>query len=416
MNHNDELNEHQQPDHSPMPPNGDASMPTPAEDTAEAGASPTKKPDSRARAKKMLLILLVSLVVLLLLNLIPFDKMEAAVDDLPAETQPTVTYGENFFKIPDYDEDVTEDEIYQTKYNRLLTFESGGESFSVTADTAASHGLVCLLFQEYMETLMAGDNAACDALFSDDYLKKNPASGFAPQKIYDMKVKVVRSQHLENGDANGAYKGYTVSYCEVTYKIRDNNGTLRRDFFREGDTVPLIFEVLEKGNSAKINSISAIQTGDNIPTTETKGDSIVMYTIWIAVILLAIVIEASSATLTAIWFMPGALVSLVLALCDCSVTSQVVVFALLSLVCLTLGMTLIRKRLKKKFVPTNADRLIGMDGVVSEEIENLAAKGEVKVDGKRWSARSEDGSTIEEGAVVTILRIEGVKLIVEKKK
>ncbi len=426
MNHNDELNENRQspaaPDHSPLPPNGGSSLPsaeTTASEAAEATAVkavPVQRPDGRARAKKLLAILLISLVVLLLLNLIPFDKMEAAVSDLPVETEPAVTYGDNFFKIPDYNEDVNEDEIYQTKYNRLLTFESGGEAFSVTADTAATHGKVCLLFQNYMETLTAGDTAACDALFTDDYLAKNGASDFAPQKIYDMTVKVVRSQYLEDGDANGSYKGYTVTYCEVSYKIRDNNGTLRRDFFREGDTVPLIFEVLEKGDYVRINGISAIQSGDNT-STESKGESIVMYTIWIAVIALAIIIEASTATLTAIWFMPGALVSLILALCGLSVTVQVVVFATLSLICLIVGMTLIRKRLKmKKPVPTNADRLIGMDGVVSEAIDNVTAKGEVKADGKRWSARSEDGSAIEEGAIVTILRIEGVKLIVEKKK
>lgn len=422
MNRNDELNENlPTPDRSPMPPNGEAPTeeiaPSPAADgSEEATEASAKKAVGRARAKRMLLALLISLVALLLLNLIPFDKMESAVDDLPAETEPVVTYNDNFFKIPDYDEDVTEDEIYLTKYNRLLTFESGGEASSVTAETAAAHGVVCQLFQSYMETLMAGDTAACDALFTDDYREKNKPSDFAPQKIYDMQVKVVRSQFLENGDANGAYKGYTVSYCQVSYKIRDNNGTLRRDFYREGDTVPLIFEVLEKDGAAKINGISAIQSGDSTQPAQKEGESIVMYTVWIAVIALSIIVEASTATLTAIWFIPGALVSLVLALCGLSVTVQVVAFALLSVICLAVGITLIRKRLKKKFVPTNADRIIGMDGVVSEEIDNLAAKGEVKVDGKRWSARSEDGSTIEEGAVVTILRIEGVKLIVEKKK
>jgi membrane protein implicated in regulation of membrane protease activity len=52
-----------------------------------------------------------------------------------------------------------------------------------------------------------------------------------------------------------------------------------------------------------------------------------------------------------------------------------------------------------------------MIAVVTEPIDSIAGTGEVKVDGKRWSARMEDGKTAEIGARVRVLRIEGVKLI-----
>ncbi len=412
---------------SPMPPNSpdvppEATLPADPADHSAASSAPVAeepaatKADPRRKAKKILLTLVISLVVLLLLNLIPFDRIsEAATADRPKETAPVVTYNDSFFAIPDYGEDVTEDEIYQTKYNRLLTFERGNEAFTVTADTADQYGAVCVLFQNYMQTLMAGDRDAHDALFTDDYLEKNGAASFAPQKVFDMKVKVVRSKVLTDGDAKGEYKGYTVSYCEVTYKLRQNNGTLRRDFYREGDTIPLIFEVLEKDGTVEINEISTILV-DDLTHSESKGVSIMMYGIWIAVVAVAIFFEAASATLTAIWFIPGAITSLILALCGFTWQTQVLVFFLLSLVLTVIGTLFLRKRiLKKPHVPTNTDRIIGTTGIVTESIDNIAAKGEVKADGKRWSARSEDGSLIEEGALVTILRIEGVKLIVEKK-
>lgn len=392
---------------SPMPPNTDGGEPV---DSAKE-----KRLKNRARAMKLLIGLLISMVVLLLLNLIPFDRIAKSMEDTEEQTQPLNTYGDNFFKIPDYEEDVTEDTIYQTKYNRLLSYTIGNETFTVTAETAEAHGVLCVTFQTFMESLVAGDTDACNALFSDAYLEKNGKFDFAPQKIYDMKVKVGDSTFLKDGDKDGAYKGYTHYYCEVSYKIKDNNGTLRRDFHKEGDTVPQIFEVVEKDGTATITMISAIQIGE--PTTNEEGNSVMMYMTWIAVIAVAIFIEAASATLTAIWFMPGALVSLVLALLGVSWQTQLLVFFLLSVVLAALGILFFRKRLLKKTpIPTNADRIIGMEGVVSEEIENLAAKGEVKVDGKRWSARSENGEKIEEGAIVTILRIEGVKLIVEKKQ
>ena len=56
------------------------------------------------------------------------------------------------------------------------------------------------------------------------------------------------------------------------------------------------------------------------------------------------------------------------------------------------------------------------DAVVLESINNLEAKGQVKVRGQVWSARSADESvTYAAGEVVRVLSIEGVKLICEKK-
>ena len=388
---------------SPAEPNGTDPVPTPPQR------------DNKKKAKTILLSLVIALAALLLLNLIPFEQLtKQTIDNLPEETDPVVTYPAENFYAPDYDEDVTKDEIYQT-YNRLLTFARDNETFSVTPETAESHGPVCVLFQNYMEALMAGDSEACNNLFTKEYLEKKGKFNFAPQKVYDMTVEVVRSEVLTNGDAKGEYKGYTVTYCEVSYKLRQNNGTLRKDFYREGDTLPQIFEVLEKDGSAQINQIRSIRSGTQTPT-QTKGGSIIMYIVWIVAIVLAVFLEAETAAITAIWFVPGAVVSLILALCNVSWQTQVLVFVLLSLVLLLFGLLFVKKRIKKMgYTPTNADRIIGMEGMVTETIDAIAATGEVKVDGKRWTARSEDGSVIAEGEIVRILRIEGVKVIVEKK-
>jgi membrane protein implicated in regulation of membrane protease activity len=65
---------------------------------------------------------------------------------------------------------------------------------------------------------------------------------------------------------------------------------------------------------------------------------------------------------------------------------------------------------------TNADRCIGKDAIVTQDINNIEACGQVKADGKIWTARSSDDSVIPEGALVTVEKIEGVKLIVTPKK
>ena len=67
------------------------------------------------------------------------------------------------------------------------------------------------------------------------------------------------------------------------------------------------------------------------------------------------------------------------------------------------------KLLKKE--KTNLDRIIGMKGVVTEDIEEMNI-GEIKVDGKRWSATS--NTTLKVGEKVKILKINGVKVEVER--
>ena len=63
-------------------------------------------------------------------------------------------------------------------------------------------------------------------------------------------------------------------------------------------------------------------------------------------------------------------------------------------------------------VATNADRVIGREAVVTEDIDNIQGKGRVSISGADWTARAEDDRPIPAGSTVRVLRIEGVKVIV----
>ena len=110
----------------------------------------------------------------------------------------------------------------------------------------------------------------------------------------------------------------------------------------------------------------------------------------------------------------GAAAALIAALCGAEVWLQVVLFFGVSIVLLLCLRPLSKRLLKQKKVATNADSNIGKEAIVTEEIDNLQGKGAVKIAGVEWSARSEDGSVIEKDAVVRILRIEGVKVCVQR--
>ena len=134
--------------------------------------------------------------------------------------------------------------------------------------------------------------------------------------------------------------------------------------------------------------------------------------LWFGVLVSSVMIEASTSALVAIWFMPSAIVSLILALFKVDVSVQFLIFFVLSAILILLSRMILKKVSISHHVPTNADAIIGQRAVVTEAIDNLAAKGQVKVCGQIWSARSEDENVrYDEGEVLVVVAIEGVKLI-----
>ena len=135
--------------------------------------------------------------------------------------------------------------------------------------------------------------------------------------------------------------------------------------------------------------------------------------IWVVALILFAIVEAVTVQLVSIWFAAGALAALIADLLGASVTVQFVVFLAVSIICFIVTRPLVKKFSTSKIQSTNADRCIGETAVVVEEIDNVNAKGQVKVNGNIWTARSENDEVIAEGEKVTVLKIEGVKLIVK---
>lgn len=138
-----------------------------------------------------------------------------------------------------------------------------------------------------------------------------------------------------------------------------------------------------------------------------------MLIFWIVLLILLIVVEAVTAQMVTIWFAAGAVGAIVAELLNAPLWLQWVVFIAVSAVALIVTRPLVKKLTKAKIQPTNADRCIGQTAVVTEEIDNIAGKGQVRINGTDWTARSADGSVIEKEEKVTVERIEGVKLIVK---
>ena len=139
------------------------------------------------------------------------------------------------------------------------------------------------------------------------------------------------------------------------------------------------------------------------------------WVIWLVVAIIMLVIEVVTTGLVTLWFALGAIVAMVMDLCGAPLASQIIVMALVSIVSFILCMIWVRPKLeslrKKNVQRTNADRLIGREGVVIVPFNATEGKGQVKVDGQIWSAKADND--LEEGTKITVKAIEGVKLVVE---
>ena len=136
--------------------------------------------------------------------------------------------------------------------------------------------------------------------------------------------------------------------------------------------------------------------------------------IWLVLLLLFAGAEAATVGLTSIWFAAGALCALIAALLGGALWIQIALFLAASVLCLLAVRPLARRHLNSRVEPTNADRVIGEQAQVTEDIDNIRGKGAVVIRGIAWTARSEDGSPVPAGSLVKVLRIEGVKVFVER--
>lgn len=134
--------------------------------------------------------------------------------------------------------------------------------------------------------------------------------------------------------------------------------------------------------------------------------------VWLVLLIVFGIAEAATVGLVSIWFAAGSLLALLAAVLGAPVPVQVLIFVAGSLVTLVIIRPLAGKYINGRRVPTNADRVIGQEAVVTEAIDNLHAQGQVKVAGAPWTARSDDDAPISAGTTVRVLRIEGVKLYV----
>lgn len=145
--------------------------------------------------------------------------------------------------------------------------------------------------------------------------------------------------------------------------------------------------------------------------------------LWAVVLVVAILFEVRTSDVSAVWFIPAAAVALLLSFFSKEsplggLLLQSIAFVIVALVSFVIFKVSFNKKIKKlKKGKTNITALIGEKCLVTEEISNIHVKGAVNLKGMVWSARSlDENDVIEEGTIVVVERIDGVKLICSREK
>ena len=136
---------------------------------------------------------------------------------------------------------------------------------------------------------------------------------------------------------------------------------------------------------------------------------------WLVVFILLILIELATMGLTTIWFAGGAVAGFVASMLGANVVIQAAAFFAVSILLLFFTRPFAVRYIKSNKTKTNVDGLIGQEALVLEEINNIRETGCARLEGKEWTARSMNDTVIPKDTVVTVERIEGVKLIVKAK-
>jgi membrane protein implicated in regulation of membrane protease activity len=135
---------------------------------------------------------------------------------------------------------------------------------------------------------------------------------------------------------------------------------------------------------------------------------------WLGMAIIFTLIEVFTAGLTTIWFAIGSIPMIFLSFLPIPFLYQVLIMLVISIVLLIFTRPFFVKKLNANKEKTNVDALIGKTALVTKKITKFE-KGEVKIDGKIWTAKSVSDEDLDAGTECLLQSIEGVTAIVSKK-
>lgn len=136
---------------------------------------------------------------------------------------------------------------------------------------------------------------------------------------------------------------------------------------------------------------------------------------WFILAVIFAVIEACTMALTTIWFAIASVIMAFVAFLPIPFRYQLLLFIVISAVLFVFLRKISVQWFSKKKEKTNVEAMAGKTALVTKKITKFE-KGEIKVDGIVWTAKTEDDSELNKNTECIIERIEGVTAVVTQKQ
>lgn len=138
--------------------------------------------------------------------------------------------------------------------------------------------------------------------------------------------------------------------------------------------------------------------------------------VWLALFVILLIVELLTVGLTSIWFAGGALAALVLELLGVDLIWQIGAFILVSFVLVYFTRAFAVKYINAHHEKTNYEQVVGKIVRITQRVDDLAQTGKGILDGMEWTVRTDSKEVLEKDTLARVIRISGVKLIVEPYK
>lgn len=138
-----------------------------------------------------------------------------------------------------------------------------------------------------------------------------------------------------------------------------------------------------------------------------------IWLLWILFAAIMMIMEIFTAGFFVFWFGVGALIAGILAAIGLGAGWQWGSFIIISTLLVMVSRKFAEKFTKPQPPGIGADRFVGMQGVVIEDVNNLTNSGRVRLNREEWRAESATGAIIPVGTKVRVSKVDGVHVIVD---
>lgn len=237
---------------------------------------------SKARIKKILIIIFAALLILLALYFglkILLEKLISDKEQVKQADDYYMTSGFRNYYPEDYEADILSDKDYTSLDRNLMYTNQNGEKYNIS-DLGENTNEGQRFFTKYFDLLIGGRYKDYSSLFTDTYkespdgFEKYTDRKFTSQRIYNINIKELARTDVSDASFKYEDKQCVFGFYEVSYKILKNDGTFRRDLPENGER-PLILELVtfDAGTDKEETYIKNLYTVSSVTGSSDKEET-----------------------------------------------------------------------------------------------------------------------------------------------